>query len=75
MADHSPARRFSEATSGVWLIFTGAGEVSRPGDGHGLHFGLQFTAVQHRPPKIDQRNRSSLNRFGQPRPELLMRLG
>jgi len=75
VADHSPARRFPEATPGAWLIFTGAGEVSRPGDGHGLHFGLQFTAVQHRPPKIDQRSRSSLNRSGQPRPELLMRLG
>lgn len=40
-------------------------------------FGLQLTTVQHRPGNTGQRRWSSLNRrqSGQPRPELLMRLG
>ena len=36
--------------------------------------GLQLTTVQHRPGDTGQRHWSSLNRSGQPRPELLMRL-
>jgi len=40
-----------------------------------LQSGLQFTTVRCRPGKTDQRRWSSLNRSGQPRPELLMRMG
>src|SRR5215468_5471746 len=40
-----------------------------------LQFGLQFTAVRHRPGWTDQGCWSSLNGSGRPRSELLMRLG
>ena len=40
-----------------------------------LQFGLQFTAVPRRSGKSGLRSWSSLNRSGQSRPELLMRLG
>jgi hypothetical protein len=40
-----------------------------------LQFGWQFTRVRRRPGETGQRRWSSLNESGQPRPELLMRLG
>jgi hypothetical protein len=40
-----------------------------------LQFGLQFNTVPRRPGQTDQGRWSSLNRSGQRRPELLMRLG
>ena len=40
-----------------------------------LQFGLQFKTVPRRPGQTDQGRWSSLNRSGQRRPELLMRLG
>ena len=40
-----------------------------------LQFGLQFTTVRGHPAKTDQGGWSRLNRSGQPRAELLMRLG
>jgi hypothetical protein len=39
----------------------------------GLQFGLQFTTVRHHPGKTSREGWSSLNRSGQPYPELLMR--
>ena len=39
-----------------------------------LQFGLQFNAVRRRSGKTVHGRRSSLNRSGRPRPELLMRL-
>jgi len=46
-----------------------------PAPSGGLQFGLQFTAVRHRPRQTDQWRWSRLNRSGRPRPELLMRFG
>jgi hypothetical protein len=40
-----------------------------------LQFGLQFNSVPRRPGQTDQGRWTSLNRSGQRRPELLMRLG
>ncbi len=40
-----------------------------------LQFGLQVNTVPRRPGQADQGRWSSLNRSGQRRPELLMRLG
>jgi hypothetical protein len=53
---------------------SGVASSGRRGHRAGLQFGLQSEAVQRRPEETGQRRWSSLNRSGQPCPELLMRL-
>ena len=88
MHGHATSRLTPETTADTPARNHRAGEsLPGPDAGHPLHvagdhtadrprlqFGLQFTAVQHRPGKADQGQGSSLNRSGQLRPELLMRL-
>ena len=67
-------RLFETAETGSAGSVPGDRSVPDADGAHGCDLGCQFTtAVQHRLGNTGQRRWSSLNRSGQPRPELLMR--
>jgi hypothetical protein len=69
-----PRRRWQEP-SPPYPSRSAGSERPQPGSPPGLQFRLQFSAVRQSPATTGHGCRSSLNRSGLSRPELLMRLG